>query len=246
MKSILVSIVAAILLVGCGKASNTEADKALLTAVWDGNIEDAKQAINDGANVNIRDDNPATDGTTPLLSAVYRNHKEIVELLIDKGADLEARPTGGPNKRNTPLDLAIKENHTKIADLLLKRGASTNRLDRFRKTTTTAAVPREGSGKALDIPIWKAVSTKNIEAVKQHLAAGEDVNGGPLGGTPLHYTYVDFDEIAELLLANGANVNAKDDDGKTTLDWVGSRGRMADLLRKHGGKTSEELKAEGK
>ena len=66
MKSILVSIVAAILLVGCGKASNTEADKALLTAAWDGNIEDAKQAINDGANVNIRDDNPATDGTTPF------------------------------------------------------------------------------------------------------------------------------------------------------------------------------------
>jgi len=31
---------------------------------------------------------------------------------------------------------------------------------------------------------------------------------------------------------------------KTPLDWAS--GKMADLLRKHGGKTGEELEAEGK
>jgi len=43
-------------------------------------------------------------------------------------------------------------------------------------------------------------------------------------------------------------VNAKDEFGKTTpLDWAISRKHpeIADLLRKHGGKTGEELKAEG-
>jgi ankyrin repeat protein len=39
-------------------------------------------------------------------------------------------------------------------------------------------------------------------------------------------------------------VNAKDDNGNTPLDWA--EGEIADLLRKHGGKTGEELKAEGK
>ena len=39
-------------------------------------------------------------------------------------------------------------------------------------------------------------------------------------------------------------MNAKDDDGKTPLD--SADGEIADLLRKHGGKTGEELKAEGK
>jgi hypothetical protein len=34
----------------------------------------------------------------------------------------------------------------------------------------------------------------------------------------------------------------KDDDGKTPLDWA--EGETADLIRKHGGKTGEELKAE--
>jgi hypothetical protein len=42
-------------------------------------------------------------------------------------------------------------------------------------------------------------------------------------------------------------VNAKDDEGETPLDQAGtSWPESADLLRKHGGKTGEELKAEGK
>ena len=36
----------------------------------------------------------------------------------------------------------------------------------------------------------------------------------------------------------------KDDVGTTPLDWA--YGEIAALLRKHGGKTGEELKAEGK
>ncbi|HJN90378.1 MAG TPA: ankyrin repeat domain-containing protein, partial [Verrucomicrobiota bacterium] len=51
-------------------------------------------------------------------------------------------------------------------------------------------------------------------------------------------------EVAELLIANGANVNAKNGNGETPLDWA--KGETADILRKHGGKTGEELKAEGK
>jgi hypothetical protein len=44
-------------------------------------------------------------------------------------------------------------------------------------------------------------------------------------------------------------VNAQRGDGGTPLDLANQRKRtteIADLLRKHGGKTREELKAEGK
>ena len=55
-------------------------------------------------------------------------------------------------------------------------------------------------------------------------------------------------EIVELLIAAGADVNAKDQNDYTPLDFANrlKHTEIADLLRKHGGKTGEELKAEGK
>ena len=50
------------------------------------------------------------------------------------------------------------------------------------------------------------------------------------------------------MIAKDADVNAKDVDGETPLDLaiLNDHTETADLLRKHGGKTGEELKAEGK
>ena len=50
----------------------------------------------------------------------------------------------------------------------------------------------------------------DIEAVKQHLAAGADVNAKTGDGTtPLHNAAIyGHNEVAELLIANGASVNA--------------------------------------
>ena len=64
--------------------------------------------------------------------------------------------------------------------------------------------------------------------------------------TPLHSATTK--EIAELLIATGADVNAKEDYGATPLDVAEEFNlpELASILRKHGGKTGEELKAEGK
>ncbi len=84
------------------------------------------------------------------------------------------------------------------------------------ETVTQAAKPEQTTAKALDISIKDAITKGNIEAVKQRLAAGTDVNAKDKDGrTPLHFaTGKGHKEIAELLIASGADVNAKDLPGK--------------------------------
>ena len=118
-----------------------------------------------------------------------------------------------------------------------------------------AAQPEPTGVKVPDNLIRKAVRDGNIEAVKQYLDAGTDVNAKDENGvTPLHQAaYHSNKETAELLLDKGADVNARDNGGETPLDFAThpdnpnkNKKETADLLRKHGGKTAEELKAEGK
>ena len=69
------------------------------------------------------------------------------------------------------------------------------------------------------------------------------------GMTPLHLAAeYGRNQVVELLIAKGADVNAEDEDGETPLNRAikVKQTDLADLLRKHGGKTGEELKAEGK
>jgi ankyrin repeat protein len=121
----------------------------------------------------------------------------------------------------------------------------------------TTRSPEPPTAKAPDLSILDAAEQGDIEAVKQHLADGADVNAKDRGWTPLlKAAWHGHKEITELLIAEGADVNAKGNsprfgravNGETPLDWAirGKHTEAANLLRKHGGKTAEELKAEGK
>jgi len=113
--------------------------------------------------------------------------------------------------------------------------------------TTIAAVLLVGCGPSMSI--HDAAAVGDIEAVKQHIAAGMDMDTKDENGlTPLHYATANgHKEVVELLLVS-AGVNVKSVNGLTPLDLGVSKGHKetADLLRKHGGKTGQELKAEGK
>ena len=142
--------------------------------------------------------------------------------------------------------------------------------------TTIAAVMLMGT--AFAGPIHDAARKGDIEAVKQHLAAGRNVNAkDDKGRIPLHRAAREgHTEVAELLIANGAyvnakdkegktplyhaarwghknttalliaagaDVNAKDDKGRTPLDRAVGNTEIIALLRNHGGRTAQELKA---
>jgi len=146
--------------------------------------------------------------------------KELVEPSIpDSGAEKPIQPLSPPPNKPEPITS--------------QQGATTS------KPSCTAA----------DSALLDAAKSDNTDILKQHLDAGANVNAS--GKTLLGYSVTPLHEAAswgqkgniELLIANGANVNAKDETGKTPLDSATSE--LADLLRKHGGKTGEELKAEG-
>jgi ankyrin repeat protein len=240
MKHLLLTTIAAVLVVGCGEsqqsAPSPEAnpkqptakvpDISIREAARTGNIEAVKQHLAAGTDVNAKSDDRI--GWTPLHRSTDYGHKEIAELLIANGADVNAKAAITNDDVVTPLDWAIRAKRTEIADLIRKHGGKTS--------------DWLNAGKSIHI----ATKAGHIEAVKQHLAAGTDVNAEDnIGATPLFGAAgKGHKEIVELLIAEGADVNAKNKYGETPLDLAIARKQTetADLLRKHGGKTSEELK----
>ena len=112
---------------------------------------------------------------------------------------------------------------------------------------TIAAVVLVGCGEPSSELLLQSVTDGNVEAVKQHLADGADVNvkDEARGLTPLHFaTQNGQKEIVELLIADGADVNAKMNNGMTPLDCSAlippssNKTEIVDLLRKHDGEAS--------
>ena len=87
-----------------------------------------------------------------------------------------------------------------------------------------ASINLRGNPEA-DRALLDAAEKGNIEAVKWHLDAGADVNAqdNDIRWTPLHVAAAfGHKEIAELLLANGADVNAKSKRGTPLSNAVKS------------------------
>ena len=101
-----------------------------------------------------------------------------------------------------------------------------------------ASTPEPPTAIARDIGIHDAAYDGNIEAVKQHLAAGRDVDARDVEGeTPLRCATIEgHKETVELLIAAGADVNAKDRIRCTVLHWAAIDGNneIAELLIANG------------
>ena len=139
MKHLLLTTIAAVLLVGCGTTqshksailkpaepvsevappANPTADRALFDAAKAGNIEAVKQYLTAGADLNLKKD---LFGSTPLHSAALKGRKEVAELLVSEGADVNTKNINGW----TPLHYAAVVDHKEIVELLLASGADVN------------------------------------------------------------------------------------------------------------------------
>jgi cytohesin len=218
----------------------------LREAAWYGHKEIAELLLDKGTDVNAKG---GPVGRTPLHEAALRGHKEIAELLIANGADVNAKDNYGA----TPLDWAIDD---EIADLIRNHGGKTGEestalIDAAAdgnievvKQLLAAGANVNAKNKWGGTPLHWAARGGHKEIVELLIAKGANVNAkNDEDGTPLHLAADrGHTEVVELLITKGADVNAKDDEGETPLDQAGtSWPEITNLLRKHGGKTDEEL-----
>lgn len=167
-----------------------------------------------GAAVNAR----GHCGQTALDSAAERDNVELVRALLDAGADINAKDKDGA----TPLLDALQDAEScdfKMARLLIKRGADVNLRGTYGKT-----------------PIEQAAQVGAVDIVKLLLAKGARVQPAK---TALNDLFVPYDtcngrdwglerrhrQAADLLIAHGAEVNAKDAGGNTPLHTAAEFGR---------------------
>jgi ankyrin repeat protein len=199
-------------------ASSSKATSAfLLEAAAKGNLESVRTALEQGADVNVRD----KERSTPLIRAAEAGHAAIVKFLISKGADVKARTeTGSTALLETLVGLGDRiqlEHDTKpiekiseseetppetieVVNLLLAAGADVKRKDQSDQS-----------------PLGLAVELGTTALVRIFLEHGADPNqSGMDGSKPLNVAVESGrTEVMQLLLSNGADVNGKDNWGYT-------------------------------
>ena len=106
--------------------SNKENDEALITAVSSGDIEEVGKLLENGANVDSRDD----FGDTCLMIASNNCFEDIVSLLIKWEADVDAKN----DNDYTALIYSVHKGNLNITRTLIDSDADVNAATKFGQT----------------------------------------------------------------------------------------------------------------
>ncbi len=229
------------------KATARNGETPLHSAASSGQKELIALLIANGADVNAQD----VSKRTPFDCAVLDGQKEIADLLLEKGAvvktvhvwslhsacangqrdlaELLIKKGAEVNEEHSwsPAHEAVWNQHTHVLALLLDHGADANAEDRFGWSLLHYAAGWPDMTKLL---LDKGANPNVVERERGRtpllFAAGGRIEGK------------DYKTAAELLIKYGANVNAKDWDGKTPLSRAQEAGHteIVELLKKHGAK----------
>jgi hypothetical protein len=182
-----------------------------------------------------------------LINAVQERNIEAVKKAIDDGASVNAYDW--LESGSTLLHYAETK---EIVELLITNGANVNAKNKNGETPLDYNRSMEEHLRvhgAKHSSIHSAARYGDVQGVEEFLDAGVDVNEADHANyemTALHLSAKHgHREVVEFLITREANVNVMDIQD-TPLDLASSKPEIADLLRKHGAKTAEELKAEKK
>jgi ankyrin repeat protein/beta-lactamase regulating signal transducer with metallopeptidase domain len=215
--------------------SQDTAIKSLHKAAADGDLEQVKKLIAQGADINAKD----SQKRTALQYASEKGHAEVARLLISHGAYVNANFAG----HRTPLHYAAMTGNKRTVELLLSKGADINARNEYGITPLFEAMRSSAPGrkevveclvsKGGKVPAFHLASyMADMEKVKQCLQDGIDINSqADFGCAPLHAgVNSGKKDVVELLIANGANVDARDAFGVTPLYYAVTH-NYEDILR---------------
>jgi ankyrin repeat protein len=177
-------------------------DEELFEAVRTGDFEAIRGAVSSGADPNAR----ARDGKTALIAAAETGRAGAVQALLESGANPNVQMLGG----GTALSLAARNHQREAVRLLLSAGAN----PKLKNTHGVTALME-----TVDPAIARAL-----------IRAGAEVNAADDRGlTPLMRVVSEGSsrspagaraETLQSLLTAGANVRARDREGRTALIWA--------------------------
>jgi ankyrin repeat protein len=196
-----------------GTAPRSQATLALFKAMIQGDTQESKRLISNGAGV----DSTTESGHTPLILAASLGHTGLVELLLNLGADIDAKT----ENESTAIKWAANNGWLETVRALWKRGAGTHIRDKWLAT-----------------PLMYASQNGHTEIVRilANKAPIADINAkSARGNTALTLASAKgFTEVARILLDKGASVHDRTGEaalsGATPLILAASNGR-SDLVK---------------
>ncbi|KAK8017381.1 cyclin dependent kinase (Pho85) [Apiospora rasikravindrae] len=186
---------------------------------------------------------------TPLWWAALQGHKDVVELLIQKGANIYGDPNCEQEayknrhffEKSTPLWLAAFQGYIDIMELLVINGANPEiGLEGLPPITAASA---EGQHQAVELLLQMGVDVntqddEGVTALDLSIMMGNKATVDLLikKGADLErrspgeqHFYGGHDDIAEILISNGADIEASDCFGQTPL-WEACHYRRTGLV----------------
>jgi ankyrin repeat protein len=200
-----------------------------------------------GADVNARSE----DSRTALLIAAGQfGTREVVKLLLDRGADIKAKSPGLGGDM-TPITEAARLGDETLLRLLIERGADLDaagpgplaygqyaQCEKCIDLLISGAKPQIINMGAL----FSAPPNLDARTLVRWLARGADIRTKDPAGNTLLMLAASSDSIpseaVKTLIEHGADVNAKNAEGRSAMDFARLRGRtpVVDLLARAGGK----------
>ncbi|XP_027007030.2 ankyrin repeat and SOCS box protein 13a.1 isoform X3 [Tachysurus fulvidraco] len=207
-----------------------------------GQAEKLQLLVDGGASVNAA----TADNITPLHDACIQDHPECVQVLLNAGAQVDVRTIHG----STPLCHACAAGSVESVRLLLDHGASVNpsltaltasplheACIRGNQECVKLIISKGALLEAFDIhfgtPLHTACAKAHLECALQLLNAGARVNATKFHETALHHAgRVGREDLIELLVEFGGDVNVRDNLGRKPIDYT-SPGSTSHICLQH-------------